>query len=69
MPKWFTFERFGREDIIRLISESLENLCRNNPSLENDILATIFKWNGLELDVREDVNKYLTDNFSKSTFV
>lgn len=69
MPKWFALERFTRQDVIRLISESLENLCRKNPSLENDILAIIFKWNGLELDVKEDVNRYLTDNFSKSTFI
>ena len=39
IPKWFTFERYGREDVIRLIAESLEKLCQKNLSLENDILS------------------------------
>ena len=69
MPKWFTFERFSREDVIRLISESLETLCRKNSSLENEILAIFFRWNGLNLDVRHDVNKYLKDKFSRTTFI
>ena len=69
MPKWFTLERFSREDVIRLISESLENLCRKNSSLESDILSIFFKWDGLDSDVRTDVNRYLTDRFSRSTFV
>lgn len=69
MPKWFTFERFSREDVIRLISESLETLCRKNSSLENEILAIFFRWNGLNLDVRHDVNKFLKDKFSRTTFI
>lgn len=69
MPKWFSFDRFTREDVIRLISESLENLCRKNSSLDSDILSTFFKWDGLDLDIRNDVNRYLTDRFSRSTFV
>ena len=69
MPKWFTFERFSHEDVTRLISESLEKLCRNNSSLDTDILSTFFKWNGLDLDIRTDVNRYLTDRFSRPSFV
>ena len=69
MPKWFTFERFSHEDVTRLISESLEKLCRNNSSLDTDILSTFFKWNGLDLDIRTDVNRYLTDRFSRPSFI
>ena len=68
-PKWFVAEKLSSKDIIRLLADSLENRCRQYPILEDDILKTILRWNGFSHDLRDCINKYLTDKYSRPVIV
>ncbi len=69
LPKWFVMEKFSRDDVIRLVSDSLEKRCRQFQSLENDILRTVLSWDGLTIDFRQDVNGYMVNQYSRPSFV
>ena len=62
-------KKFSSEDRIRLVSESLENRCRQYQSLDDDILKLFFSWNGLTLNFRQDVNKFMMDKYSRQAFI
>tara|TARA_B100000674_G_scaffold49872_2_gene34456 strand:+ start:1512 stop:2663 length:1152 start_codon:yes stop_codon:yes gene_type:complete len=69
LPKWFSMKKFSSEDRIRLVSESLENRCKQYQSLDDDILKLFFSWNGLTPNFRQDVNKFMTDKYSRQAFI
>ena len=69
LPKWFSMNKFSSEDRIRLVSESLENRCRQHSALDVDILKLFFSWNGLTSDFRQDVNKFMMDNYARQSFI
>ena len=64
-PKWFTMKKFSRADTIHYVSEALEQRCRQYPNLDNEILSLILHWDGLTLDFRNDVNKFITDKYAR----
>lgn len=68
-PKWFVLKKYSREDVIHLVSKSLEKCCQQHSEIDKDILETFFAWDGLSFDFRQDINSYLVEKFSRNIYI